>query len=603
MAERNRTSSPGRRSRRAALAAALALVLFPVLPLAAAEQPALVVVISVDQMRADYVERFRPYFGKDGFNRFLTRGAVFTEARHRHAITYTGPGHAVIGTGLDPHTSGIVANRWYDIVNSRPVYCAEDPDTRWSGAPAGGDSGPVLPASPVLLDGVSLGDRLKQAFPWARVVAISLKDRAAALMAGRRADAAIWFEERFGRFVTSTYYPPHPELLAFDERLPAFFSAPEHRRWELSGRIPEADMARLTFDPPELYDVKGQPPDVKPTFPHDLKSPKNIVSSPWGDVLVLELARHTITSLRLGRQEGTPDLLFVGLSSTDYYGHWFGPDSREVADGIVRLDGTLEAFFQWLDHEVGSGRTLIVLTADHGVQSIPEVARAKWKRKTGEDNDLVAGRVDYSNPRGAVLKVRQIGGDRYTLESFLSRTFRYELDLDAPASEQALVEFFEEPSFYVNRSATARRGLDVEAVKVAIRDWATRRPGVLAAYTNTEIADGLPKSAPHAQAVSRSFRADRSGDVFVVLKPGWMWSSGREAGTTHGQPVEEDRRVPILAFGPGVAAGIYDFPVETVSIAKTLGALFGVNVGEPDAALLEPLLGRTPNAGKKAAGQ
>ena len=462
-------------------------------------------------------------------------------------------------------------------------------------------TGPIFPASPVLLDGVSLGDRLKQSYPFARVVAISLKDRAAALMAGRRADAAIWFEERFERFVTSTYYPPHPELLAFDDRLPAFFAAPEHRRWELSGKISEADMAALTFDPPELFDSKGQPPEVKPTFPHDLASPKNIVSSPWGDVLMLELARHTITSLRLGKQEGTPDLLFVGLSSTDYYGHWFGPDSREIADGIVRLDGTLAAFFQWLDKDVGAGRVLVVLTADHGVQSIPEVARAKWKKKTGEDNYLVAGRVDYSNPRGAAPKVRQIGGDRYTLEYFLSQKFRYELALDAPASSEALVEFFEEPSFYVNRSVVVRRGLDAEAVKVAIRDWAARRPGVLAAYTNTEIADGLPKTAPHALAVSRSFRADRSGDVFVLLKPGWMWSSGREAGTTHGQPVDEDRRVPILAFGPGVVAGIYGGPAETVSIAKTLGALFGVNVGEPDAALLEPLLGRAPSAQKKVA--
>jgi predicted AlkP superfamily pyrophosphatase or phosphodiesterase len=570
-------------------------------PTAADDKPSLVVVISVDQMRADYIERFRPWFGKDGFNRFLTRGAFFTEARHRHAITYTGPSHAVIGTGLDPHTSGIVANRWYDVVNARPVYCAEDPDARWAGAPKGVDAGPVLPASPVLLDGASLGDRLKQAYPSARVVAMSLKDRAAVLMAGRRADAAIWFEERFERFVTSTYYPPHPELLAFDERLPAFFAAPEHRRWELSGRIPDTDMTRITFDPPELFDSKSQPSEVKPTFPHDLGSPRNIVSSPWGDVLVLELARHTIASLRLGRQEGTPDLLFVGLSSMDYYGHWFGPDSREVADGVVRLDGTLEAFFQWLDREVGPGRVLVVLTSDHGVQSIPEVARARWKQKTGEDNYLVAGRVDYSNPRLAAPKVREIQGDRYTLEHFLSQKFRYELRLDAPAAEEALVEFFEEPSFYVNRGVVARRGLDAETVKAAIRDWVTRRPGVLAAYTNTEIANGLPKTAPHAQAVSRSFRADRSGDVFVLLKPGWMWSYGREAGTTHGQPVDEDRRVPILAFGPGVAAGTYGGPAETVSIAKTVGALFGVNVGEPDAALLEPLLGRAPAAQKKAA--
>ena len=113
-----------RQARRLAAVAIFALAaLRSAAALAADEKPSLVVVISVDQMRADYLDRFRPYFGKDGFNRFLTQGAVFPEAHHRHAITYTGPGHAVIGTGLDPHTSGIVANRWYDVVNARPVYC------------------------------------------------------------------------------------------------------------------------------------------------------------------------------------------------------------------------------------------------------------------------------------------------------------------------------------------------------------------------------------------------------------------------------------------------------------------------------------------------
>src|SRR5215468_4163837 len=175
--------------------------------LRAAEKPSLVVVISVDQMRADYLERFRPYFGKDGFNRFMERGAVYPEARYRHAVTYTGPGHATIGTGLDPRTHGIIANLWYDRVSGREIYCVEDRDVRWVGAPPDAKPIPILPASPILLDRASLGDRLKEKFPGARVVGISLKDRAAVLMAGRKADAALWFEERFARFVTSGYYP------------------------------------------------------------------------------------------------------------------------------------------------------------------------------------------------------------------------------------------------------------------------------------------------------------------------------------------------------------------------------------------------------------
>jgi hypothetical protein len=575
-------------------AVAVAVTFKPELAAAQTPKPSLVVVISVDQMRADYLDRFRPWFGKDGFNRFLERGAVWPDARHRHASTFTGPGHSAIGSGLDPRHSGIVANRWYDVERGQAVYCVEDRRTSWVGAGENPPKIPILPASPALADGDSLGDRLKEKFPGARVVGLALKDRAAVLMAGRKADAALWYEERFARFVTSSYYPPRPSLLAIDRDLPAFFADPAHRTWALSGRIPAAELERMTFDPLELYDSKGQPEGFGATFPHSLKTPKDVVSSPFGDELVLTLARSVVSDMALGADRTRPDLLFVGLSSTDYYGHWFGPDSKEIADGMVRLDATLQAFFEWLDTRVGKDHVLLFLTADHGVQPLPEVVRARQKKKTGQADYLSAGRVDLSNSRTGEEHplVRSLGGDRYTLENFLAKKFGYELDSDKPALEEAAVAFFEEPCLYLNRPALARRRLDVEAVKVAARDWARTRPGVAGAWTNTEIADGLPASAPNGLAIERSFRADRSGDVFIVLKPGWMWSYGRETGTTHGQPVDDDTRIPLLAWGPGVRPGSYGEKAAPVSIARTVAELFGFEAGEPDAPILAPVLGR-----------
>ncbi len=577
--------------RRAAFAL-LGLVL--ALPVAAAPRPSLVVVISVDQMRTDYLERFRPWFGKDGFNRFLERGAVFPEARQRHAVTTTGPGHAVIGTGLDPRHSGIIGNNWYDQVAAREVYCAEDRGSAWVGQGPGAPRIPISPASPVQEDGAALGDRLKEKFPGARVIGLSLKDRAAVLMAGRKADAALWFEERFGRFVTSSYYPPHPELLQFNASLPAFFSAPEHRRWDLSGKIPEADLTRITFDPPELYDAKNPPAGYGATFPHALAGPKNIVSSPWGDVLLLDLARSVIERSKLGADGERPDLLFIGLSATDYYGHMFGPDSKEIADGIVRLDATLSRFFAWLDGNAGPGGALVFLTADHGVQPLPEVARAKHKKATGESDYLIAGRVDFSNSRGNVPNptMKELGGDRFALEWFLAKTFGYELDVTALNASEGAVVYFQEPWFYLNRPVLARRGLPVEKVKEAVRAWVAARPGVLETFTSTQVLDGLPATAPYALAIERSFRADRSGDVLAILKPGWMWSYGKEAGTTHGQPADDDARVPLAAFGPGVRAGSWSVKASPLSIARTVAALYGFEAGEPDAEVLEPVLGR-----------
>ncbi len=556
--------------------------------------------ISVDQMRADYLDRFRPWFGPDGLNRLLARGAVYPEARHRHSVTFTGPGHAAIGTGLDPRHSGIVMNRWYNVVANEGVYCTEDRSVAWVGAGESPPKIPIQPASPMLMNGASLGDRLKEKFPGARVAGVALKDRAAVLMAGRKADAAIWFEERFARFVTSSYYPPRPSLLAFNEKMPAFFADPTHRVWELSGRIPPADLERITFDPPELFGAKDQPDGFGATFPHAMTTPYGIVHSPWGDTLALELARSVIRDLQMGSAPARPDLLFVGLSATDYYGHWFGPDSKEIADGIVRLDAELQTFFRWLDRAVGRDRVLIFLTADHGVQPIPQVRLAREKAAGGpaaasasDPEAPAAGRVDLSNGRaGEFPLVRQLSAGRRDLEHHLSSRFGYALDPEQPALREASVVFFEEPCLYLNRPVLARRQLDAEAVKAAVRDWLRMRPGITAAHTNTELSNGLRAAEPNGLAIERSFRGDRSGDLLVVLKPGWVWSNGKDKGTTHGQPYDDDARVPLLAWGPGVSPGVYGGRVSPISIARTVGALFGFDVGEPDADVLEPVLGR-----------
>lgn len=602
MAARVRVKIPRMKlkARAAVLFVALLLLAGAGGPLSAAERPGLIVVISIDQMRTDYLARFRPYFGRDGFNRFLQRGAQFPENRHRHAVTFTGPGHASIGTGLDPRDHGIVANRWYDASSGQSLYCSEDPRTAWVGAIPGAAKIPWRPASPVLLSGDSLGDRLKEKFPGSRVVGVGLKDRSAVLMAGRKADAAIWFEDRFGRFVTSTYYPAKPGLLRINERLPEFFD--KHRVWQLSGKIPASDLERITFDPPDLYASKSPPKGMEATFPHPLGNPRAAVSSPYGDELVLELARSVIEELSLGRQaEGHPDLLFIGMSSTDYYGHSFGPDSKEIADGIVRLDGTLESFFGWLDKAVGAGRSLIFLTGDHGVQAIPQVARAKRRASGGSDEPDHAGRVNLLDGPGETATIAQAAEPRRRLEAMLSRKYRYGLPMDRPAASEAAVLLFEEPCLYLNRAVIARRGLPYERIKEDVRDFVRGLPGVLAAYTNTEIGNGLPARSPHGLQVERSFRADRSGDVFVVLRPGWMWSYGPDAGATHGQPHDDDTRVPLLVWGAGVRAGSWDARVSPLSIARTVGALLGFEAGAPDAEVLEPVLGREMGVKKVAA--
>src|SRR5438128_9320749 len=204
---------------------AFLLILAPALH--AADRPDLVVVVSIDQFRYDYLTRFAPYFGRDGFRRFIDHGADFTNALYPYSTTYTGPGHAAIGTGYTPSQSGIVANTWFDRLKGAPEYCVADDRV------AGG-------FSPVNLQSDSLGDRDQEKYPGAKVYGVALKDRAAILMAGRKATAAYWFDWDNGGFTSDAYYRYDKALTTdFDRRVGDIVKS--HPIWEQSSFIPAAD--------------------------------------------------------------------------------------------------------------------------------------------------------------------------------------------------------------------------------------------------------------------------------------------------------------------------------------------------------------------------
>lgn len=307
------------------------LCLIAVLPLAAQKAPDLVVVLSIDQFRYDYLTRFGPYLSDGGFNRALKRGANFTHALYPYAVTYTGPGHAAIGTGYVPARSGIVANTWFDRVAAAPEYCVADERSR------GG-------FSPLNLASDSLGDRLQEKVAASKVIGVALKDRAAILMAGRRATAAYWFDAQIPGFTSSSYYRANKGLLdAFNRTVPDVLT--QHHDWLQSSYIPAADLPRLTHDPASLRKFKTKKEGLGVEFPHRIASIEALTYTPFGNELVLSFAERVIDDEHLGTEDGSPDLIYVGLSSPDYLGHSFGPDSLEVADSVVRTDRQLEDFF------------------------------------------------------------------------------------------------------------------------------------------------------------------------------------------------------------------------------------------------------------------
>ncbi len=527
-----------------------------------AARPDLIVVIALDQFPQEYLQRFQPYFGPGGFNRFLDHGAAYQNCYFSHATTFTGPGHAAIGTGLTPAENGIIANTWFDRETGQAEYCVEDGRVELS-------EGGSTKVSPVNLAEDSLGDRLQEKYPGSRVYSVSIKDRAAILMAGKKATAAYWFDYRLPGFVSTDYYKFNRSLLEFNKSIPPFVAS--FPSWIQSEYIPEADLAKITFDPPELRKYKTDRAGFGVSFPHPIKDANALTYTPYGNDLVLNFAEKLIITEKIGTEDGSPDLLYVGLSSPDYLGHLFGPDSLEVADMVVRTDLSLTAFINGLERRFDR-RVTIAITADHGVQSIPEIAVAR-----GKD----AGRVDIRDPKKEAKTFADLSPGRRDLENRIAKRLKYKVTDSTPLSAAAVL-FFDEPALYMNWDGLRARKLEPERVKQAAKAAVLEIKGLNKAYTSTELLMPNKAASELELSVRNAFRADRSGDVIMTLKEGYIWGYGL-TGANHGQPVEMDTHVPLLFWGNSIKPGDYPEKVSVTDLATTLGSIVGVSAGRKDA--------------------
>src|SRR6266705_822958 len=339
-------------------------------PAGSPTKPRLVVLLVVDQMRGDYIEKFRAQW-TGGLKRLVEEGAWFRDAAFPYAATETCVGHATISTGAFPATHGMVANAWWDRKEQKMVTCTSDPDPGaknigYAGAtPKGADTAWRL-AVP------SFAEELKfQTSGATRIVTFSLKARAAITMAGHKADAATWFDS--GAWVTSSAYTTQAFIEDQAKSHPA--KADFGKTWSLL--LPASAYwygeKALGAVPPEGWDL---------TLPHPLRGKSGVsepdstfyeqwASSPYADTALTALAEKAVDALKLGNSSGT-DFLAVGYSSVDYVGHEFGPRSREIQDILIRLDKDLGNLFAHLDQKVGRGNYVVALSADHGVAPIPE---------------------------------------------------------------------------------------------------------------------------------------------------------------------------------------------------------------------------------------
>lgn len=517
--------------------------------------PDLVIVISIDQFRADYLERFAPFFGDGGFNLWLKHGLDFTDCHYQHSVTKTAPGHAVMLTGVYADRHGIIANDWLDRGTFARVSCVGDSEVQVVGLPP--SSAPRMPSvddpylgrSPRNLLVPTVGDELKIARGGRpKVIGISNKNRAAILMSGKLADAAYFMEN--GRMITSTYYM---------KALPAWVSA-----WNAAGKA-DACFGKVWDRARPLADYAVQGPDDAPgeddqtdelgrllpkTLDGGEKKPgprfyDAFETSPFSNEVLEDFAEAAIVNENLGGRAGITDLLCLSFSANDHIGHLYGPDSHEIMDNVVRMDRTLAAFFKFLDQRVGLDRCTLVLTADHGIPSMPETVHAR-------NPSIPAGRLD-------------MGLIQSTVETALNQAF-------GPLADKSPWSARDDAAFLLYPAALQEKKISATAAQTVMRNALLTLDFVQAAYTRTQLEQGAVNDELGRRALL-SFNRERSGDVIFQSKP---YFYNKASGSTHGTPYNYDTHVPLLWFGVGVKPGVRTERVGMDDLAPTLAHILGV---------------------------
>jgi predicted AlkP superfamily pyrophosphatase or phosphodiesterase len=517
--------------------------------------PKLVVVMVIDGLPSEQVQRYRDQFGPGGLRRLLEQGASFTDAHQAHGITVTAVGHSAVLTGAYPYRHGVVGNNWI-APDGRQVYCTED--TRYHYIDE--DTDPHDGTSPANLRVDTLGDQLRYASGnRSKVVTVSGKDRGAILLAGKTGTAYMYMDKT-GDFASSTYY-----MATYPAWAARFRAAKPQDRYYGKSWKPLLDDKAYADDAPYPEATASNPNRFPFTFYSDSGKPApdyygRLKVSPAVDALTLEFAEAAVDGEQLGSNPtGATDLLGVSLSGHDYVNHAYGPESRMSHDHLQQIDRDIARFFAFLDKRVGMDNVLVVLTADHGFANTAEFARAQHADALRVNPKTLLDKLD-----GALAE--RFGAAKLVKTSLL-------------------------PDVHLDYAAIERLGLARADVENAAARFLLAQPGIAEVFTRTQLEQGIASKSRLALLMQRAWNRELSGDLLVVTTPYTIFSSGT-SGASHGTPWQYDTSVPLLIMGkrwirPGEQAGY----AEVVDIAPTLAQILHVRrpAGAEGRALTEAL--------------
>jgi arylsulfatase A-like enzyme len=503
------------------------------------KRPKLIVGLVIDQMRWDYLYRYASRYGKGGFNRLLKQGFSCQNTNLAYIPAFTACGHASIYTGSVPAINGITGNEWIIQSSGYKQYCTEDTAENTIGS-----SSKAGKMSPRNLLSTTIGDELKLATNFkSKVIGIAIKDRGGILPAGHAADAAYWFDELTGNWITSSYYRKD-----LPDWVNKFNSQKIPEKYLIAGwntLYPLNTYLQSTADSNKYEGAFKN--EISPVFPHHFQNTQfNLLkSTPFANSLTFEFAKKAIASENLGKDE-IPDLLAISLSGTDYVGHQFGPNAVEIEDTYLRLDLELENFLNYLDQIVGKDNYTFFLTADHGAAHNPNFLI---------DHKIPGG---YWDAKDLEAKLNAFLATKYHTNELIMPFLNYQLQFNYPL--------------------IIKKGIDYKSLKRDCIQFIQQQQGITYAVDLDEIAQS-PIPSQIKDKMINGYNLKRSGVIQLIPDAGWFQLSTDKTGTIHGSWNPYDSHIPLIFMGWGIKKGVLHRNVSICDIAPTLSAL--LHIQEP----------------------
>ncbi|CAL2074792.1 alkaline phosphatase PafA [Tenacibaculum sp. 190524A05c] len=503
-------------------------------------KPKLVIGIVVDQMRYDYLFRFNDKYGDGGFKRLLNNGFSLENAHYNYIPTYTAVGHTSIFTGTTPDNHGIISNHWYDKYLKKTIYCVDDDNYNTVGNDGkGGKKSPYRMFTTTITDQLKLAQNMQ-----GKTIGIGIKDRSAILPAGHTADAAYWFDGgSVGHWISSSFYlealPNWVNEFNNSGKADEYLNQPWETLYDISTyteSIADDNNFEETF--------KGQD---KPVFPHDipnLRSKNNnysiIKAIPAGNAITTDFAIAAIEGEKLGQNKHT-DFLTLSYSSTDYVGHQFGVDSKEVQDTYLRLDKDLERLFNNLDEKVGKGNYTIFLTADHAAVQVPAYLKS------------VKIPANYLAGKKLTDFIKKVTSEKFKSNDLIENVSNFQV--------------------FLSKENLKKEKLSVEEVSNFIVEEVINFPGIYKAITaktmqSTYFGDGILNS------LQKGYNQKLSGDVLLIPNPSTIIYPKK--GSTHGSGYSYDTHIPVIFYGNGIKRGSSKTKYEIIDIAPTISSMLNI---------------------------